>query len=142
MSAACITLIASSACGGPEGIDPIPPQSVNSYWVGVEQNGNVHLHITLTQSGTSVGLLAGCQGERCSFYPFTQAGADAIGSTLPVHVSTASGTFNNPNINFSFTLANGRSYAFSGRVAEDRLMQGQISGTGLASSTITFEKRQ
>ena len=131
-----------SACGGPETIgEPAPPQTVNSYWIGVEGVGDTHLHITLTQSGTTVGLLPNCFIDRCSFLPFSQAGATAIGSQFPVEITSVTGSFNNPNISFTYTLANGRTFSFSGRVAEDRYMQGQLSGATLPTSTITLEKQ-
>ncbi len=138
-----IAMAAASGCGGPETIEPPPPpQSVNAYWVGIEDLGNVHLHITLAQAGTALTLLPGCFVDRCSFYPFSPAGATAIGSNFPVAVMSVSGSFNNPNISFTFTLVNNRTFTFTGRVTEDRLMRGAISGATLTSGMITFEKRE
>ncbi|HVF38959.1 MAG TPA: hypothetical protein VM939_03590 [Gemmatimonadaceae bacterium] len=142
LALASLAAILFSACGGPESIEPPPPaQTVNAYWVGVEGVGDTHVHITLTQNGTTLGLQQNCFIERCSFLPFSAAGATAIGSSFPVAITAASGTFNNPNISFTFTLANNRTFSFTGKVAQDKFMQGDISGTTLPKSTITLEKQ-
>ena len=65
---------------------------------------------------------------------------DVLGGDLPVTVKSVTGSFNNPNITFTFTLANNRTYTFTGRMAENRLMTGKISGPTLPETTITFEK--
>jgi len=141
---AALTAVALfAACGGPDTIvPPPPPQTVDSYWVGVEQAGAVHLHIEFIQSGTTVSLKPNCFLSRCSFLPFNSTGITNIGSDFPVEVKAASGTFNNPNITFNFTLANNRTFTFTGRVGENKLMTGKISGATLPETTITFEKRE
>lgn len=140
---AAFGLVAAVAgCGGPETVTPPPPpQTVNAYWIGIEGVGDTHLHITFTQTGTALGLQPNCFIDRCSFLPFTQAGAGFIGSEFPVEIRSVSGTFNNPNITFTFTLVNDRTFSFTGVVAENRLMQGQISGATLPASVITLEKQ-
>lgn len=138
---ALVALIA--ACGGPAPTDTdpnVPAQSATSYWIGIEQTGAVHLHIHLVQTGTALSLLPNCQPERCGLFPFSPTGVAFVGSDLPVTLKSATGSFNNPNITFTFTLSNNRTYTFTGRMAEDRLMTGKISGPTLPETTITFEK--
>lgn len=138
---AMITLVA--ACGGPAPTDTdpnVPAQTATSYWIGIEQSNAVHLHIELVQTGTSLSLLPNCDPERCGLFPFSPTGIAFVGSDLPVTVKSVTGSFNNPNITFTFTLTNNRTYTFTGRMAEDRLMTGKISGPTLPETTITFEK--
>ncbi len=139
--AVSLSALSLSACGGPATLDPgIPAQTAQSYWIGVEVNGAVHLHIELVQTGTALSLLPNCQTDRCALFPFSATGNVFVGSELPVVVTSVTGQFNNPNINFTFTLANGRTFTFTGRIAEDKLMTGKISGATLPETTITFEK--
>jgi hypothetical protein len=135
------TVFAFSACGGPATLEPaVPAQSANAYWVGVEVAGSVHLHVELVQTGTTLSLLPNCIPDRCALFPFSPAGVAYVGSELPVVVKSLSGSFTNPTITFTFTLSNNRTFTFTGRMADDKLMTGKISGATIPESTITFEK--
>jgi hypothetical protein len=134
-------LFVNAGCGGPENITPpVPDANVNGYWVGVEETGSVHLHITFVQTGRALSLLDNCFFDACAFYPFSNAGATVIGSQFPVRVISTSGSINGNNITYSFTLENNRTFSFTGVVQENKLMGGTISGPTLAASKITFEK--
>ena len=138
---AAMMLALASACGGPAAADPVlPAQSAQAYWVGVEVAGSVHLHIELVQNGTAISILPNCLSDRCALFPFSTAGISYVGSELPVVVSSVTGSFNNPNITFTVVLTNGRTFTFTGRMADDKLMTGKISGPTLPETTITFEK--
>lgn len=139
---AMIALVA--ACGGPaptDGDPSLPPQSATGYWVGIEQTGALHLHIVFVQTGTAVSLQPNCLADRCALYPFSATGIAFVGNDLPVTLTAVTGSFTNPTITFSFTLSNNRRFTFTGRMAEDKLMTGKISGPTLPETTITFEKR-
>ena len=134
-------LFLNAGCGGPETIiPPVPDANVNGYWVGVEETGSVHLHITFVQTGRALSLLNNCFFDACAFYPFSNAGATVIGSQFPVRVVSTTGSVNGNNITYSFALENGRTFSFTGVVQDNQLMGGTISGTTLAASKITFEK--
>jgi hypothetical protein len=129
------------ACGGPETIGPpVTHANVAGYWVGVEETGSVHLHITFVQTGQGLTLLDNCFFDRCAFYPFSNAGIVSIGSDFPVRVTSTTGSVTGNNISYSFTLENGRTFSFTGIVQDNRLMGGSITGATLPSSKITFEK--
>jgi len=136
-----VALSLNAGCGGPETITPpVADANVNGYWVGVEETGSVHLHITFVQTGRALSLLNNCFFDACAFYPFSNAGATVIGSQFPVRVVSTSGSINGNNITYSFTLENNRTFSFTGVVEDNKLMGGTISGATLASSKITFEK--
>ena len=133
-----------AACGGPaptDGDPNLPAQSANGYWVGIEQAGALHLHIVFVQSGTTLTLQPSCVADRCALYPFSATGIAFVGNELPVVLTAVTGSFTNPTIRFSFTLSNNRTFTFTGRMADDKLMTGKISGPTLPETTITFEKR-
>ena len=133
-----------AACGGPaptDGDPSLPAQSANGYWVGIEQAGALHLHIVFVQTGTTLTMQPSCTAERCALYPFSQTGIGFVGNDLPVTLTAVTGSFTNPTITFTFTLSNNRRFTFTGRMAEDKLMTGKISGPTLPETTITFEKR-
>ncbi|WP_411281031.1 hypothetical protein [Gemmatimonas sp.] len=133
-----------AACGGPaptDGDPNLPAQSANGYWVGIEQAGALHLHIVFVQTGTALSLQPSCVADRCALYPFNATGLTFVGSDLPVVLTAVTGSFTNPTITFSFTLSNNRRFTFTGRMADDKLMTGKISGPTLPETTITFEKR-
>jgi hypothetical protein len=138
---AAAAVLLTAGCGGPATLDPVvPPQSANAYWVGVEVTGAVHLHIDLVQTGTALSILPNCQPDRCALFPFNASGVAFVGSDLPVVVKSFSGSFTNPTITFTFTLSNNRTFTFTGRMADDLLMTGKISGATLPETTITFQK--
>lgn len=133
-----------AACGGPAPTDAdpnLPAQSANGYWVGIEEKGALHLHVVFVQTGTALTLQSNCVADRCALYPFSTTGIAFVGNDLPVVLTEVTGSFTNPTITFSFTLSNNRKFTFTGRMAEDKLMTGKISGPTLPETTITFEKR-
>lgn len=133
-----------AACGGPaptDGDPNLPPQSATGYWVGIEQAGALHLHIVLVQTGTALTLQPNCVADRCALYPFSETGIAFVGNNLPVVLTAVAGSFTNPLITFRFTLSNNRTFTFTGRMADDKLMTGKISGPTLPETTMTFEKR-
>lgn len=138
--ALAVTLFAG--CGGPETIEPPPPtQSVDAYWVGIEESGALHFHVSWTQSGRNLTLRTPCVTDQCLLLPVNAVGVTAVGSGFPVGIVSGTGTITDPGITFTMKLANGREFSFTGRVQESKLMAGKISGATFPESGITFEKR-
>lgn len=141
--AVLIAVALFAGCGGPEIIPPPPPtQSVQAYWVGIEETGALHFHVTWNQSGRDLTLRTPCEADRCILLPVNAAGVAATGSSFPVAIVSGSGTLTDPGITFKMKLANGREFSFTGRVQESKLMAGKVSSATFQESGITFEKRQ
>lgn len=115
-----------------------------------EENDNtgkpqIHVHITFSQSGQTLGRAVECQPlpqADCSLLPRNSAGVDAVGPLddtqggtvgIAATVTALSGTFTNPGITFDFTLANGRTFTFSGSMTDANTMTGTLSGATLAA---------
>lgn len=131
-----------AGCGGPEILPtPEPTQSVQAYWVGIEESGALHFHVTWNQSGRNLTLRTPCEADKCILLPVNATGVAAVGSGFPVGIVSGSGTITDPGISFTMKLANGREFSFTGRVQESMLMAGKVSGATFQESGITFEKR-
>lgn len=131
-----------AGCGGPDIIPPPPPtQSVQAYWVGIEESGALHFHVTWNQSGRNLTLRAPCEADKCILLPVNARGVTATGSGFPVAIVSGTGTITDPGVTFTMKLENGREFSFTGRVQESMLMAGKVSGATFPESGITFEKR-
>jgi hypothetical protein len=129
----------------------------------------IHVHITFTQNGQTLTLAPDCQplpGASCDVLPKNQAGMDAVGplddagvtpgireSSGPSNdiatatggtaatITAVTGTFTNPGVTFTFTLANGRSFTFTGTMIDRDTMTGTLSGaTLIAPMAIVIER--
>jgi hypothetical protein len=98
----------------------------------------IHVHLKFSQDGHTLGRASDCAPlptASCDLLPRNQAGADAIGTLddtgLAATVTQISGTFTDPGISFTFTLQNGRTFSFSGTVANSQTMTGTMTGATL-----------
>jgi hypothetical protein len=118
------------------------------YFQGTDVGDKIHFHIRFTQSGQTVGLPTDCQPlplADCEIFPLNQAGADAIGPASPNQnggsiITAVSGTFNDPNITFTFTIANGRTFTYTGTVSGSTKMTGTVSGASFPSAALVLER--
>lgn len=133
-----------TGCGGPsEPIDPGPTQSVVGYWSGIDETQALHIHVNWVQNGRTLTLLSPCvPRDTCIIIPETAIGRPQIGGgSLPVDITSASGTLADPGITFSVTTANGFTFTFTGTVSQSVQMVGQLSGATHPSSRIVFDKQ-
>ena len=109
---------------------------------------HIHMHITFSQSGATLGRAVECQklpGADCDLLGQNQAGVDAIGPyddsgssnpadpPLAATITALTGSFSNPGITFTITLANGRTFTFSGTMTDANTITGTLSGATLAA---------
>ena len=124
-----IAFAATAACGGPETIDPGPTQSVQDDFAGTDDTGALHVHVNFIQSGRNITLVSPCvPQDYCRIYPYTPQGQVELGDAFPLDITTATGTFTDPGITFTMTTTNGRTFTFTGTVAESKQMIGTLSG--------------
>jgi hypothetical protein len=107
----------------------------------------VHVHIRFTQAGQTLGRPADCERlplANCSVLPRNAAGGAAIGPLddqgLSATITQISGTFTDPNISFTYTLANGRTFSFTGTVTNSDTMTGTLSGSTLTPVQIVLSR--
>jgi hypothetical protein len=134
----------AAGCGGPsKPIDPGPTQSVVGYWSGIDETQALHLHVNWVQTGRTLTLLSPCvPRDTCIIIPETALGQPQLGgSSLPVDITSASGTLADPGITFSVTTSNGLTFTFTGTVSQSKQMVGQIAGATHPSSRIQFDKQ-
>ena len=118
------------------------------YFQGTDPGDRIHFHIRFTQSGQSLGVPTDCQPlplADCEIFALNQAGADAVGPASPNQnggsfVTAISGTFNDPNITFTFTIANGRTFTYTGTVSNSNKMTGTVSGPTLPSTALILDR--
>lgn len=107
----------------------------------------IHVHIRFSQSGHTVSRPADCEPlplANCDLLPRNAAGSAAVGNLddqgLAATITQISGTFSDPAISFTFTLANGRTFSFTGTVMNSDTMTGTLSGTTLAPIQIVLSR--
>lgn len=107
----------------------------------------VHVHVRFTQSGPTLGRPADCERlplANCDVLPRNAAGLAAIGALddqgVAATITQVSGTFTDPTISFTFTLANGRTFSFTGTVTNSDTMTGTLTGATLPSIQIVLSR--
>jgi hypothetical protein len=103
----------------------------------------IHVHLKFTQDGHVLGRAANCQplpAAECDLLPQNQAGLDAIGPLddtnggsvgIAATVTQITGTFTDPQISFTITLQNGRTFSFTGTVENSQTMHLTMTGATL-----------
>lgn len=118
------------------------------YFQGTDAGGQIHFHITFSQTGNAITLGPSCPPlpqAWCEIFPLSQAGTDAIGPPSPNQnggslITAVSGTLTDPGITFTLTIANGRTFTFTGTAADSNTMTGTISGATLPAVGISFSR--
>jgi len=107
----------------------------------------VHVHIRFTQNGQTLGRPSDCERlplANCSMLPRNGAGLSAMGSLddqgAAATITQVSGTFTDPTISFTFTLANGRTFSFTGIVTNSDTMTGTLAGATLPGIQIILSR--
>jgi hypothetical protein len=140
--AGVLAIVFSLGCGGPETIDPGPTQNVQAYFAGTDETGNLHVHVHFVQQGRNLTQLNPCvPQDDCRIYPFSPAGQVELGSQFAVDLASGSGTFNDPEISFTITTTNGKTFNFTGNVVQSAQMIGTISGPTHPASKLQLDKQ-
>ena len=136
-----LALAAATACGGPETIDPGPTQSVQDDFAGTDDTGAIHVHVDIIQNGRSLSLKSPCAPQDwCRLFGYTDQGNIEIGGGgFPVDVVSLTGTLTDPGITFTITTANGKTFTFTGNVAQSRQMIGTFSGPTHPASRLQLD---
>ncbi len=119
--------------------------NLTGYWSGTTQDGSLHVHVTVDHStgGATFSLRPnGCAGrqDECRVYPLTAEGQGYLNSNFPADVTSANGTFNDPQTSMTFT-ANGIVFTFTATVAEFyQMMTGTISGGTLPPQSLVMNR--
>jgi hypothetical protein len=107
----------------------------------------VHVHVRFTQNGQTLGRPADCERlplANCDVLPRNAAGLVAIGALddqgVAATITQVSGTFTDPTISFTFTLANGRTFIFTGTVSNSETMTGTLTGATLPPIQIVLSR--
>ena len=142
MRAGWLTILAfaaATACGGPETIDPGPTQSVQDDFAGTDDTGAIHVHVDIVQNGRNLTLKSPCVPQDwCMLFPYNATGQAEL-DAFPVNVTSLTGTFTDPGITFTMTTANGKTFTFTGNVAESKQMIGTLSGPTHPASRLQLD---
>lgn len=105
----------------------------------VAQPAQVHIHVTFAQSGSTLGLAVECTrlsgGADCDVLPRNDEAFVIFGPLddgAAATITGLTGTFTNPGITFTFTLANGKSFTFTGSMTNANSMSGTLTGATLS----------
>ena len=129
-------------CGGPETIDPGPTQNVAAYFSGIDETGDLHVHVHFVQNGRNLVLLNPCiPQDECRILPMTPTGQAKIGSLFATDLVSGTGTLTDPGITFTVTNTVGKTFTFTGNVTGSVQMIGTISGPTHPASKIQFDKQ-
>lgn len=135
-----VALAVVAGCGGPESIDPGPTQSVQDDFAGTDDTGALHVHVDLIQNGRNLTLKSPCVPQDfCRIYPYNVTGQTELASQFAVDIVSTTGTFSDPGITFTMTTANGKTFTFTGNVAQSRQMIGTLTGPTHPSSRLQLD---
>jgi hypothetical protein len=144
-----VTTAAADVAGNTLASDFVLVVSRLPYYQGTssESDGTkaqIHMHVTFSQNGNTLSRSVECQplpGADCALLPRNQAAVDAVGPLddtaggtigIAATITALSGTLSGSNITFNFTVANGRTFTFTGTMPDVHTMSGTLSGATLA----------
>lgn len=120
------------------------------YFEGSDAADRIHFHLSFSQSedGKTLGLYADCRSlplANCGMFPLTPEGADIIGPESPnmnggAMIVGITGTFSDPNISFTVTLENGRTFTLTGTATNSWTMSLNVSGATLPATTLDLSR--
>jgi methionine-rich copper-binding protein CopC len=118
------------------------------YFQGTDPPGRIHFHITFTQDGQTLSVFPNCESlplANCGMFPLNQEGADIIGPESPnmnggSMIVGITGTVTDPGITFTVTLENGRTFTFTGTVANSNAMTLVVSGATMAPTDLVLTR--
>ena len=137
---AVVAGVALAGCGGPASVDPGPTQSVQDDFAGTDDTGALHVHVDFIQNKHAIILRSPCvPQDNCRIYPYNTTGQAELASQFAVDIVSATGTFADPGITFTFTTANGKTFTFTGNVIQSKQMIGTLSGPSHPASRLQLD---
>ncbi len=125
--------------------------SMSGFWSGESACTDVHWHVRLVQSGSTLSLdTAGCDAPsnagRCQLSALNTEGVLALGGQSIVRIASATGGVSGNAVTFTLTGVNGLTFTFTGAFTNangspNSWIIGSIGGATLRSVGITFEKQ-
>jgi hypothetical protein len=123
---------------------PLSDATASTTYSGTVCNGNIHVHMMLTQSGGTISYNPTCTD--CYMLPLNQTGADQVGAnsagkTYAV-ITGGSGSISDSNVTFTFTVENGRQFTLVANLHENsdgkKTLSGRLSGSTLPPVAVTL----
>jgi hypothetical protein len=122
---------------------PLSDATAATTYSGTVCNGNIHVHLMLTQSGSTISHNPSCTD--CYLLPFPggvdQVGPNSPGKTFAV-VTSGSGSITDSNVVFTFTVENGRQFTLTANLHENadgkKTLSGKLSGSTLPPVAVTL----
>ena len=140
--AALVFVAPQASCRGREEPPTGPKHSVAAFWSGTA--GGVHFHITLLQQGAALALDPAAGPGRRTLYPLDAAGVAALSTRVEVEITSLSGTFADPAIEFTLHFpvpgsAVGGQLTYTGTV-DDSVMVGRVSGPTMPAAALVLRR--
>ncbi len=122
--------------------------TLNGFWSADSACGEVHWHLRIVQSGSSLSLAPSCPAGDCQLSAINAgAGLQALGGDALATVTSLTGTVTGSAIAFTFTTSKGLTFSFTGSFASapgqpNAWIVGRISGATLPAVGIAFENQR
>jgi hypothetical protein len=137
----------SQTCFTP-GSGGAPASAGSGWWSSDNACKDLHIHVTLDQSGSTLSRRPVCVPGNCRIAALTPRGVTYLGGQGFAEVVSATGTVNGANITFSFTTEFGQTFTFTGTFAvvqpgqsTNVWINGSISGATMPTQGIVWEKQ-
>ena len=121
--------------------------SATGFWSGDIGCKELHIHVTMNQSGNSLTLRPNCDPGLCRVTANSSLGRTYNGGNLFADVVSLTGTINGANVTFTFTTEFGQSFTFTGSFAQtggqspNPWLNGFITGATLPTQGLIWEKQ-
>jgi len=138
-TAAICTITVSQAATVEASFTAPPPPSVAGFWSGTDVGTNIHYHITLAQSGSTLALKPNCASGDCRLISLSSTGQGWIGASYADIVSLT-GTVSTSAITFTMNLGT-RTVKFEGALTSATRMVGQVSSATMPPQSLTLDKQ-
>lgn len=115
-----------------------PPPNLAGFWSGSDAGTNVHYHITLAQSGTTLSL-GSCVSGDCRLIALSSTGSGWLGASY-LDIASLTGAASATSITFTMNLGD-RTVKFEGTLTSPTRMVGQVSGPTMPAQSLTLDRQ-
>jgi hypothetical protein len=121
--------------------------SVTGFWSTDNACKEVHIHVTINQTGNTLSLRPDCAPGFCQLTALNSLGRTYLGGNTFADVVSLTGTVSGASVTFTFTSEFGQAFTFTGSFAQtggqsgNVWLTGSISGSTIPTQGLSWEKQ-
>lgn len=138
-SGSCSFIVTAATSVGASFSAPPPPPNLAGFWSGSDAGVNIHYHVTLAQSGSTLSLASPCVAGDCRLTALSSTGSGWLNASY-LDIVSLTGTASAASVTFTMNLGD-RTVTFEGALTTPTRMVGQVSGPTMPAQSLTIDRQ-